>query len=145
MDDRLLIPFGKRVFELRIAIRYLKSNFARLLGVTAGTLQSLESGETQPPLRTLRRLRIMERAFSEYLDKYHADVKRFHSKYTWGRETRVYDKYCGYRFRLKQVGYANSNILPPRKEDIEALGGMETFHFIKAETTQKGEVRQHSD
>jgi DNA-binding XRE family transcriptional regulator len=124
MDDKILIPWKVRIFQLRIAIRYLPNKFARVLGVPNVTLRRLEKGELEPNVRTIRRIRLMEHAFDEELVHYHYLVKRFGSKYPWGKEVKVYEKYGGYKHTKQALGYRSSKVVPRRKADYEALGGV---------------------
>ena len=100
-----------------------------MLGVSYGGLISLESG-TPPSVYVIKRIRLMERIFKDELEVYYAQCKKFRCKWTWGNETKIYGKYEGDLYVKRAVGYRNSHVLPKRKEDIEALGGLEVFRNI---------------
>ena len=131
MDPNLNIPWKLRLFQIRMAIRYLPPNFARLLGVNTHTYQRLEKGDLDPNIATIRRIRLLERAFAEELEVYYKLAKRFHNRCTWGNERKVYEKYGGYAYKKVAVGYRSSNIIPRRQEDIDALGGMGVFRYAQ--------------
>ncbi len=130
MDPLIHKPWKDRIFELRMAIRYTKGMFAKVLQVSTSRFNDLELGKSEPNLRNIRRLRLMEKAFSEYMPEYYRLVKKFGSKYTWGREVKVYEKYAGYKFHKRAVSFTSSTIVPSRQEDFDSLGGMATFAFI---------------
>ena len=116
-------PFAWRLHRLRIAIRYSRPKFARVMGIMTGTYDSLMAGQ-RPSLYQIRRLRLMEKAFRERLDEYTANPKKFAG---WGKEEKVYGKWEGNLYEKRMVYYRSSNLLPVRAEDIEALGGLEVF------------------
>lgn len=134
MDPKLSIPWKTRLFQLRIAIHYLPPNFARLLGVNKVTYRRLEKGELEPNIQAIRRIRLLERAFAEELETYHKQVKRWHAKWTWGKEQKVYEKYGGYAHKKVPIGYRSSNVIPRRTADIEALGGIQVFRYAQGKT-----------
>jgi len=142
MDARLDTPWKVRIFQLRMAIRYLPPQFARVLGTNTGTLRRLEKGELEPNIQTIRRIRLMEHAFDEELEEYYKLCKRFKCKWTWGKEIKVYEKYGGYAFKRRAVSYANSKVVPRRKEDYEALGGMAVWGVIE-NPTKRNYKRRH--
>lgn len=116
-------PFARRLHSLRIAIRYSRAKFARVMGIVTATYDSLMKGK-RPSIYQVRRLQLMERAFKERLDEYHADQKKFN---WWGKEEKVYEKWEGFNYKKRMVKFRSSNLLPARKADIEALGGLEVF------------------
>jgi DNA-binding XRE family transcriptional regulator len=136
MDPKLLIPWKRRILQLRLAIMYLRPAFARVLGVNTQTLTRLEKGELEPNVRTIRRIRLLEHAFDEELAEYHKQVRKWGAIWTWGKEEKVYEKYGGYKHKKVAVGYATSNIVPRRKADYEALGGVGVWGKIKAKTSR---------
>ena len=131
MDSKIATPWKTRLFQIRMAIRYLPPNFARLLGVNTTTYQRLEKGELEPNIATIRRIRLLEHAFDEELEVYFKQVRRWHSRCTWGNERKIYEKYGGYAFKKVAVGYRSSNAIPRRQEDIEALGGIRVFRYVQ--------------
>jgi DNA-binding XRE family transcriptional regulator len=136
MDPKLLIPWKRRILQLRLAIMYLRPKFARVLGVNTHTLMRLEKGELEPNVRTIRRIRLLEHAFDEELAEYFKQVRKWGAIWTWGKEENVYEKYGGYKHKKVAVGYATSNIVPRRKADYEALGGMGVWGNIQTEANR---------
>lgn len=145
MDTRIHIPYHRRILSLRLAIRYSRTRFARLLGVALKSIELLEKGEMRLDLPSIIRLRLMEKAFQEYLDEYYRLCKKFHCVWTWGKEEKVYGKWDGRVYTKKMVVYRSSHILPSRQEDIEALGGLEAFGVnpISTERRKRGRPKLH--
>ena len=130
-DPKIEMPYKDRVFAIRMAVHYTKAAMSKVLDMDVNQYIRLEKGEFRPRLNVIRRIRILERAFSIYLEEYYRLVKKFGSKWTWGKETKIYERYGGRKYKKLPVGYRCSSIIPGRDEDIEALGGMRTFSFIK--------------
>ena len=128
---KYLKKYGNRFLAMRLSIHYTKYAMARVLGTTTHTYSRIESGRVQPSLVLLRKLRILERAFSYYLKEYYKQVKKFGSKWTWGRESKVYRPFGGYAYDMRPVSYRCSSLIPGKDEDISELGGMEVFGFIE--------------
>jgi hypothetical protein len=145
MDNKLIIPWHKRIFQLRMAVRASIGDFARLLCISKGTLLRLESKKptirVKPRLATIRKIRILEYVFKEELIKYHKQVRRYGQINTFYKTEKVYELYGGYKFRECPIGVRSSPILSERFQDIQAVAGMERFGRVRnKEEKYKGRV-----
>lgn len=122
-DSRINTPYPKRIHQLRMAVKYTKCKFARVMGIPPVALERLLSGGI-PTLYQIRRLRLMERAFAEPLNLYLSNPRKYGG---WGKTEKVYEPYGGLKFTRRMLVYKSANTLPIRAKDIEALGGMEIF------------------
>lgn len=143
MDKYIHIPWQKRIKGLRIAIHYSMNRFAKVMGVTNRTLSDLEKGKTLPRMPTIRKLRVMEKAFSEQLEGW---IRRGSHLDEWGPMEKVYERFGGdnFHYRMRRQ-YRYSYRPPSRPEDIEALGGIEMFPGNKNEERRKAGIARRKE
>ncbi len=126
MDSKLSIPWSRRIQNVRYAAHYGVLGFSRIFGVNSRTIKNLESG-SRPSLTQIRRIRQLERIFSDALTRYLKDCKRWgRNQASWEQRDIVYDDYEGRNFRTVTRTFGQP-LIPTRPQDIEALGGMEVL------------------
>jgi DNA-binding XRE family transcriptional regulator len=137
MDKNLHLSYLCRVRRLRQALRCFRPRFARILGISVQTLVRIETERRyKPDLYMIRRIRLMERIYARQLSEDRRRGRKYKCTVVWGKERKTYEKYEGDLFTKRAIGYRQSIILPDRKEDIEALGGMEVFGSASAKKSR---------
>lgn len=125
MDPNLKIPWSRRIYTLRQSTHYTPRGLSILLNIGLQTLHAVESGQFQPTLELMRRVRLLERIFHDSILQYAKDKKRWGERsLLWEKRTKQYDDFNGLQYRTK-TQYFGAPIIPERETDIEALGGMD--------------------